>query len=57
MFILADKKNKGVLNESEILMLLKQLNVTAPPRVVKQRFKVWMDEKTLILKPYICLVF
>ena len=40
MFILADKKNKGVLNETEILALLEQLNVLAPQRVVKQKFKV-----------------
>ena len=40
MFILADKKNKGLLNETEILTLLQQLNVTAPARVVKQKFKV-----------------
>ena len=40
MFILADKKNKGLLNETEILSLLQQLNVTAPARVVKQKFKV-----------------
>lgn len=39
MFILADKKNKGLLNETEILSLLQQLNVTAPARVVKQKFK------------------
>ncbi|XP_028399821.1 inactive phospholipase C-like protein 2 [Dendronephthya gigantea] len=39
MFILADKKNKGLLNETEILGLLQQLSVTAPTRVVKQKFK------------------
>lgn len=40
MFILADKKNKGLLNETEILGLLQQLSVTAPARVVKLKFKV-----------------
>ena len=47
MFILADKKNKGLLNETEILSLLQQLNnVTAPARVVKLKFKVcscWLE--------------
>ena len=53
MFILADKKNKGLLNETEILSLLQQLNVTAPARVVKQKFKV----RSGVLCSPVCVVF
>jgi hypothetical protein len=51
IFILADKKNKGLLNETEILSLLQQLNVTAPARVVKPKFKVGSSNQIRLFFP------
>jgi hypothetical protein len=51
IFILADKKNKGLLNETEILSLLQQLNVTAPARVVKPKFKVGSSNQIRLIHP------
>ncbi|XP_046860493.1 inactive phospholipase C-like protein 2 isoform X2 [Xenia sp. Carnegie-2017] len=50
IFILADTKNKGFLNENEVLSLLQQVNVTAPARVVKQKFKEVVADNSRSMK-------